>query len=273
MRWPPPLARVHVPKCHGPANRRRCHSRRSRRRVFLEICRWWHWQAHRGANPSSQVLAGLSCILVGLFCVYIRSLLTRQVLRQALYKLGVALVRQDGADGGGNDAAQVFREGAQLGDVRCMVNFASLQMRRASYSSVKVTSAGASSIKDKKRPENLACQKSPDIDAKETYCKTKRDLLIKDKKSVVEQRNVSERNVSEALAWLQTAAEKGCGAALLNIGLWHLGLNKETIYLDYLQRAARAGDVVALLLLAKEYASGARLVCERQRSHFVYIYM
>ena len=146
-------------------------------------------------------------------------------------------MRQESANGGGDDAVQVFREGAQLGDVKCMVNFASLQMRRASHTSAKVFSAGASRVKAKK--------------------------------SVVEH-----RNVSEALEWLQTAAEKGCGAALLNIGLWHLGLNKVATYLDYLQRAARAGDVVALMRLGKEYASGARLVRdETEATLYVYIYL
>ena len=74
------------------------------------------------------------------------------------------------------DIYQVFREGAQLGDDRCVVNFATLQMRRAaqaSHASVKVVSAGGSSVKAKK--------------------------------SV---RKVEEHNVREALEWLQTAAEK-----------------------------------------------------------------
>jgi len=147
------------------------------------------------------------------------------LLRQALYKLGVVLVGLDRADGGLDEAVKVFREGAQLGDVRCMVNFASLQMRRtaplARVSGASTANAGASS----------------------------------GKKGAEEQ-----GGLSEALQWLHSAADTGSGAALLNLGLWHLGAKKEGAYLDYLQRAARAGDVVALLMLGKEYASGERLV-------------
>lgn len=64
----------------------------------------------------------------------------------------------------------------------------------------------------------------------------------------------------EALVWLRKAAGMGCGAAYLNLGLWHLRAKDDKAYLECVAKAARSGDVAALMRMGREFVSGERLV-------------
>ena len=143
----------------------------------------------------------------------------RQILREAVYRLASGLVLRGARDVTHHghrkvdmkDAVRMFREGAEAGDVRCMVNFAALCLS---------TSEGSI---------------TGDI------CKD--NVVQKDKMR------------QEAVKWLKIASDMGCGAALMNLALYHLQAEKggvkeegsggESQFIELLERAANAGDVAA----------------------------
>ena len=144
----------------------------------------------------------------------------RQVVREAVYRLASGLVLRGARNVTSHghhkvemkEAVRMFREGAEAGDVRCMVNFAALCLS---------TSKGSM---------------TGDI------CKD--NGVQKD------------RMRQEAVRWLKFASDMGCGAALMNLALYHLaqaekggikqeGSGGESQFIELLERAANAGDVAA----------------------------